>query len=145
MADAEVGFGAMVLSLLAALVLAATPAPRSTPGIYLDDAPLCSLEKPETVAAFKNPTRTAKPASFVMVLGDAARQFGISGPDLVLIERRLGGIILIDVPITATALPDRDDAYTVVPKEPLRPDDYSFAIVKDTKVVFFGCNFTTLP
>ena len=123
---------------------AESAAPRS-PAIYFESAALCSLEKPELTTTFRNLRHLPNAPSFTMVLSKAAREFGISDEGLLLIERRLGGIILADVPIAVTAAPDREGSYKIVPARELRPDDYSFAIQKDSAIVFFGCSFTTLP
>lgn len=136
----------MIALLVIAFVLeGAEPTPARAPGIYFENAALCSLEKPELSTTFRNLRRLPSAPSFTMVLSKAARDFGIDDESLLLIERRLGGIILIDVPIAVTADPEREASYTIVPQKELWPDDYSFAIKKDSAIVFFGCSFTTLP
>jgi hypothetical protein len=129
-----------------ALALAAAGADvPSSPGIYFEDGALCGLEKPAVDTTFRNPAHLPRTPRFLLVLSQAARDFGVDEQSLLLIQRRLGGIILIDVPITVTAVPERDAVYEVVPARELLFDDYSFAIKKDLAIVFFGCGFTTLP
>jgi hypothetical protein len=130
----------LVLALEAADLGAGSP-----PGIYHENVALCSLEKPVLSTTFRNPAHLPRAPELVLVLSQAARDFGIDEESLLLIERRLGGIILIDVPITVTAIPDRETTYKVVPTRELQLDDYAFAIKKDSAIVFFGCSFTTLP
>jgi hypothetical protein len=136
----------MIAMLLLALRLAnAEPAAPSSPGIYFGETPLCSLEAPEVSTTFRNLPRLPDTPKFTLHSSKAAREFGISAESLLLIERRLGGIILIDVPITVTAVPGREAAYEIVLAKPLQPDDYSFAIKRDAALAFFGCSFSTLP
>lgn len=135
----------MSASLLISILLgAAEPAPRA-PGIHVEDAPLCSLEEPVVTTTFRDLAHLPRTPRFVLVLSEAARDFGISDESLMLIQRRLGGILLTNVPITVTAVPDHEGTYDVVPARELQFDDHSFAIKKDTAIVFFGCGFTTLP
>jgi hypothetical protein len=136
--------------MIAALLLVASlsdadPGARRSPGIYFEDVTLCSLEKPALDTTFRNPAHLPRTPRFVVVLSEAARDFGLSDQGLLLIQRRLGGIILIDFPIAVTQVPDRDATYDVVPDRELPFDDFAFAIKRDSAIVFFGCNFTTLP
>ncbi len=127
------------------LLEAARPAAARRPGIYFQDTSLCGLEQPAPSTDFRNPARLPSAPSFLLVLSRGAEAFGIRPESLLLIERRLGGIILIEVPITATAVAGQDATYEVVPARELWPDDYAFAIKQDAAIVFFGCIFTTLP
>lgn len=136
----------MIATLVFAVVLAgAEPSAQRSPGVYFESALLCSLEKPVVTTTFRNLAHLPSTSRFVLVLSDAAKDFGLSGESLLLIERRLGGIILREAPINVTAVPDRESTYDVVPANELQPDDYSFAIKRDSAIVFFGCSFTTLP
>lgn len=132
----------LMLALMAEVAVPAAPRP---PGIYFGDVALCSLEKPAPTTAFRSAARLPKSPSFELVLSKAALDFGIDDESLLLIERRLGGIIMISVRITATAVPGREGVYEVLPAADLWPDDYSFAISRNSAIVFFGCSFTTLP
>ncbi|HEX9710460.1 MAG TPA: hypothetical protein VGB42_10910 [Candidatus Thermoplasmatota archaeon] len=136
----------MFATLMMALVLeGAEPAAPRPPGIYFGDVALCSLEKPAPTTTFRSVARLPKAPSFVLVLSKAAMDFGINDESLLLIERRLGGVIMISVRITATVVPGREGVYEILPAADLWPDDYSFAISKNSAIVFFGCSFTTLP
>lgn len=132
------------LLVLVFLVQDAPGAPTSS-GVFHEGVSLCSLEAPAVTTDFRPAVRLDKDASFTMVLSKAAAEFGIRADTLLLVERRLGGIILVDVPIDTAPVPGREGAYAVKPKAELRPDDYSFAIKKGDAVAFFGCSFTTLP
>lgn len=143
-------------SLLAALALAAplgsprgadepSPPIAERPGIYFEGTSLCSLEDPRATTSFARPAHLPKTPSLRVVLSRAAAAFGIDERSLLLIERRLGGIILIEVPIAVTPVAGREATYDVVPEAELRPDDYAFAVTRDSAITFFGCGFTTLP
>lgn len=136
----------MMATIVMALVfLGAEPTARSAPGIYFENAALCSLAKPVLSTTFRDLAHLPNTPEFTLVLSKAAKDFGLSDEKLLLIQRRLGGIILLDVTIAVTPVPDREATYKVVPARELQPDDYSFAIKKDSAIVFFGCGFTTLP
>ena len=130
--------------LMIAGALGATALPGS-PGIHFEERSLCSLEKPAVSTTFRNLPHLPRTPRFVLVLSKAARDFGIDAASLLLVERRLGGMILKEVPITVTAVEGREDTYDIEPGGELPFDDYSFAIKKDDAIAFFGCSFTTLP
>jgi hypothetical protein len=132
--------------LVTALAIAgsAGDGPRG-PGIHFGGTALCDLGKPAVSTTFRNLAHLPRNPRFELVLSKAAREFGIDDGSLLLIERRLGGMILKDVAITVTAIEGREGVYTVEPAAELPLDDFSFAIRKDEAIAFFGCSFTTLP
>ena len=137
---------ALLAPLVTALVIAGTAGDGArAPGIHFEGAPLCDLGKPAVSTTFRNLAHLPRNARFELVISNAAREFGIDDKSLLLIERRLGGMILKDVAITVTAIENREGAYTVEPAAELPLDDFSFAIRKDEAIAFFGCSFTTLP
>jgi hypothetical protein len=135
----------MMALLAIAAVLEGTEAIPTSPGIHFEKTALCSLARPAVTTTFRNLEHLPTTPRFVLVLSKAARDFGIDDQSLLLIQRRLGGIVLLEVPITVTAIEGREDAYRVVPDRELWLDDYSFAVKKDAAITFFGCSFTTLP